>query len=166
MSDKYPKGDNPDFNVLPTPHKGGTATGRFVGKRDIEFLKLPDPARQLMRPRRHAEPITVTISKRGSTSAALAQMVNADYSEIERRVMTNMQVESEKMLGHTIRPEEYGDGQTFHVRAVSFNLVVIRIMDMWLANMWGYADIEAVQQRIDEEGCGTFMCAARMTCDE
>ena len=72
--DKYPKGDAPDYNVLPA---GPTVTGRW------SFQK---PEIQEVEPRK----VAIIAHAGNAPSAALAALVAMDYSKIELRVMAQM----------------------------------------------------------------------------
>ena len=78
--DKYPKGNAPDYNVLPA---GPTVTGRWSSQK---------PEIQEVKPR------TIIVTNGPSPRAvAIAAMVAQDYSEIEKRVMAQMVVPEELM---------------------------------------------------------------------
>lgn len=61
--------------------------------------------------------------------------VHMDYSEIELRVLA-------------------------HYATPPFNLLILRYIDKGLAYTAAYGSMDPVYQRVDEEGCGSFIGAA------
>ena len=127
MKGKFSKGGLIKGRGKGVEYLGPTVTGRFSAKVPKGF-----------NPPRAQEP---------RVAEADDSVVACDFSEIERRVMANMQI---------ISDEPYWSSLSDQIR-----IIALRSVDKWLAYMWAYGSIEAVQTRIDEEGCGAFIAAAR-----
>ncbi len=128
---KYPKGNEPDYNELPLLTKE-SRTGRFVHNAT---------------PYKEPKVMMIAHVPMSNKALALSHMVNADFSEIERRVLGHMQVKKDPSWLRIVEVLE---------------LSMVQAMGRWMARMWAYGNIEAVQERIDEEGCGAVICAARL----
>lgn len=120
---------------------------------------------------RHTEPpsrmepiervVVVPGRQHGKAIRHIHGLSEVDYAAIERRVMAQMAAAMAYpgMVDRARKEDE--DRQKRHVLDTALNLLMLHALDKQLAYLFAYGAFEAVQTRIDEEGCGAVFAAAK-----
>lgn len=143
------------------PYKGSFLTPP-VGAQGPEFV---------MRPKRHGKTVSGRFSskypeireQRPHTIKHVtlpSPLLDVDYSQIERRVMAQLAGLRDDWV-HQMWADAYGERPTFKPLMNVVNLWLLHGHDKALCHHYCYAGSGVVQERIDEEGCGALMAAAR-----
>lgn len=128
------------------------------------------PTGRHMEPPSRMEPIEHVVvvpgRQHGKSLRHAAGLAEVDYASIERRVMAQMAAAMTYpgMVDRARKADEERQGRKALNAAI--HLFMLHAIDKQLAYLFAYGAVDAVQTRIDEEGCGAVFAAAKDWPDE
>jgi len=149
MSDKYPKGNNDTYNVLP-----GTSDRESFGSRAMKDFRAKFASGGVVNPDRYL------VGERPTPFLQpLDRMAQTDFSDIETRVSAHMGIPPDRLGRRDLADAE--QEHAWEQVGVVMDQIMKSILFDCFHSLGGVFGLEDAQQNIDEEGCGAFFAAAR-----